>query len=68
MKVYLHGNQIVDCKWLTMNHGMLYLRGKEINDMAYTTNTYGNPEADILLIQTADDHDLEVIEKEISAS
>ena len=66
MKVYLHGNQIVDCKWLTMNHGMLYLRGKEINDMAYTTNTYGNPEADILLIQTADDHDMELIEKEIS--
>lgn len=66
MKVYLHGNQMADCKWLTMNHGMLYLRGKEINDMAYTTNTYGNPEADILLIQTADDHDMELIEKEIS--
>ena len=34
--------------------------------MAYIINTYGNPDADILLIQTADDHDMEVIEKEIS--
>ena len=34
--------------------------------MAYIINTYGNPDADILLIQTADDHDTEVIEKEIS--
>lgn len=45
---------------------MRYLGGKGTDDMAYTTNTYGNPDADILLIQTADDHDMEMIEKEIS--
>ena len=28
--------------------------------------TYGDPEADILLIQMVDDHDMEVIEQEVS--
>lgn len=32
--------------------------------MRFETYTYGNPEADTILIQMADDHDLEVIEKE----
>lgn len=34
--------------------------------MAFTIYTYGNSSADILLVQAVDDHDLEVIEKEVS--
>lgn len=32
--------------------------------MSFTVLTYGNPDADTLLLQMTDDHDLEVIEKE----
>ena len=34
--------------------------------MAFTIYTYGDPEADILLLQAVDDHDMAVIEKELS--
>lgn len=34
--------------------------------MSFKILTYGDPEADILLIQMVDDHDLEVIEREVS--
>ena len=34
--------------------------------MSFTILTYGNPDADTLLLQMTDDHDLEVIEKEIA--
>ena len=34
--------------------------------MAFTIYTYGDPEADILLLQAVDDHDMAVIEKEVS--
>ncbi len=34
--------------------------------MAFTIYTYGDSEADILLLQAVDDHDLAVIEKEVS--
>ena len=34
--------------------------------MSFEIITYGDPRADILLLQMVDDHDLEVIEKEVS--
>ena len=34
--------------------------------MAFKIYTYGDPEADILLLQAVDDHDMAVIEKELS--
>ena len=36
------------------------------NTPAFTVLTFGNPEADLLLVQMVDDHDLEVIESEVS--
>ena len=35
--------------------------------MKLEVTTYGNPEAQTLLIQMVDDHDLEGIEKEVAA-
>ena len=34
--------------------------------MSFDIFTYGNPDADILLLQMTDDHDMEVIENEVS--
>ena len=48
--------------------GDLYDNAKDPNVDApmFQVFTYGNPEADTLLIQMVDDHDLEVIESEVS--
>ena len=35
--------------------------------MSFHVETFGNPDADILLIQMVDDHDLEGMEQEVSA-
>lgn len=38
----------------------------EVDDMSFEITSYGNQGADILLVQPVDDHDLQVIESEVS--
>ena len=48
-------------KWLN-----LILKKRTTSAVRFDTYTYGDPAADTLLVQMVDDHDLEVIESEVS--
>ena len=48
------------------NYEVIFVMPTQVNTAAFTVFSFGTPEADTLLVQMVDDHDLEVIESEVS--